>query len=562
MRNLKYVLCACTLLTTVAGWSQDHSFLSVSQANRTITDVDPLTGKVLAQAELDGAPADVVFSWDEQHLFVSVPDQGYIAVLDAHTLKESSRLSRPEFKSIPGSTEHFVALATTPDYRKLLVSVPGGLEMFDQKLMVYNPEFKEPVDKVALPGQDGGRMMVHGPTNKLYHAFRRENQLQAIDAASGKLLKSIPVPGGPMDLVFMLDSTVWVACADGSVAIVDTNKDDVIKTLHTGGKGAARITVAPDVRFIAVSHDDTGDVSVFQPVSREVIGTIKVGKGPLAVALAPVPRGEVIGEGAANPGHFPPTSKLYVTTPNGFSTIDLEKMAVESSKDAGQNASLAVIHYTYPDAFTPPRESTAARIQETDLYTLYDNSMFNYDVSPIHEHRTDMIGIFIGDGTAKIGCWKPECPTKAVPVGPGGLPYTNSVGHTGEYTAAGRLTLHIEEGASPTPRRQVTFMPKKNYYRETNPKKTSDFEGKPGFKLLSNNSRSWVWGLMLIPGEPITFPRTDYAFVYLGGGLVREIHNKVPDIQNRYFGHWNTDSSEKTVEAISNRVQIAIVEFK
>ena len=60
----------------------------------------------------------------------------------------------------------------------------------------------------------------------------------------------------------------------------------------------------------------------------------------------------------------------------------------------------------------------------------------------------------------------------------------------------------------------------------------------------------------------VEFPATDYAFIYLSGGLVRFTHNGVPDIENRYFNDWDVDPTAKTVEALSNRIHIAVVEFK
>ena len=351
----------------------------------------------------------------------------------------------------------------------------------------------------------------------------------------------------------------------GTVSIIDTNKDEVIKTIDTGGKGTARIVVAPDIRYLAVSARRLRRRfwPYFQPITKEIAGKIKLDKGPISLAFAPGARLPATGsEYPANAWKFPPTSELYVAGPSGLTTVDLEKMAVASSKDVGQNGSLVLIHYTYRDGFMPPREGTSTRVMENDTYTLFNNAMFNYDVSGIHEHRTDMVAVVIGDGVAKIGCWYAECPASAVPITNGGLPYNNTMGRAGSYTGVPRGTLHIEEGASPSPRRMVIFMPKNNYYRQMNPKTQSEFQGKPGFTPMAANSRAWLWNLTLIPGKPVTFPKTDYSFVFLAGGLIRETRNNIPDIEHRLYGQWDTDSGEKTIEAISNRIQLVVIEFK
>jgi YVTN family beta-propeller protein len=559
MRRVIYMLCAlCVLMFYPAAnaSAEEHTVIVLSQGDRTVYDVDQDSGKVLNQVQLAGVPTEAVFSWDERSLFVSVPDQGYISIINVATFKEASRLTKPEFKRAANSPGFPDALATTPDYGKLYVSVPGGVEVFDQHLLVYNPDYKQPDKKISLPGADGQHMLVQGPTNKLYYAFRRDNQVAVIDTNTDTVVKTIPVKGGPTDVTFFVGGEAWVTAADGSVSIIDTNKDEVVKTIDTGGKGPGQITVAHDLRYIAVSHDDSGDVTILQPVTKEVVGTAKIEKGPLSMAFAPA------GHGTMSFTIKFPTNQLYVTGPSGLSILDLDKMTAAAPLKIGQNDAKALIHYTYSEAFTPPREGTSVRIMENDSFTLFNNAMFEYDVSPIHEHRTDMIAVIVGAGIAKIGCWDPKCPEEAIRLGAGGLPYNYTPSEVGQFTGVPRGTLHEEEGASPSPRRMVIFMPKNNYYRQLDPKKTSDFAGKPGITQLANNPRAWLWSTVLMPGQPIQFPKGDFAIVYIAGGLIRETHNGVPEITNKLFSSWELDPSEKTVEAVSNRTRIVIIEFK
>ena len=581
MRKLLCLLCTlCTgILCAASAAAEYHTVLLVNRAQKTITDVDPVSGKVMNSAQLEGVPTSVVFSWDEQWLFVSEPDQGYVAVISARTLKESSRLTRPEFKRAANSSFP-LALAVTPDYKKLYVAVPGGLDVFDQRVLVYAPTFHQPDKKIALADEDGQRLLAHGPSSKLYYALGKANQVAVVDTNTDKVLKTIAVKGGPMDVAFMIGGEAWVASADGSVSIIDINKDEVVKTIETGGKGAVQIDIAPDVRFLAVSHDESGDVSILQPITKAVAGTVKIGKGPLSVAFEPAGRAyaelqRVAGADDLTRRTYPPTSQLYVAGPSGVAMVDLEKMAATDKKITDKVGSTALIHYTYINGFWPPRESTSVRIMENDTYTLFDNAMFSYDDSHVHEHRTDMVAVIVGEGVAKIGCWYPTtpmkdqdavmaCPEESVPNGAAtnGLPYNYSHANVGGYTGVPRGTTHIEEGASASPRRMVIFMPKNNYYRQASPKAKSDFQGKPEFRQLANPTRAWVWNVMLTPGHPVHLPKTDYAIVYLAGGLMKEVHDGVPTVFQKLFASWDTDSGEKTIEALSNKVPIVVIEFK
>ncbi len=572
--SLLYALCALGLLSSTTAFAEDHTVLVLSKGNHTVYDTDPFTGKIVKQVQLEGTPTDAILSWDEQSLFVSVPELGFISVVDVKTFKEVSRLSRPEFKAA-ANAGMIDALATTPDYKHLYISVPGGVEVFDQRLLVYKPDYQQPTKKIAITGTGAQRMLIHGPTSKLYYTFQGSNQVAVVDTNTEKLVKTIPVKGGPMDVTFVIGGEAWVACADGTIAVIDVNKDEVVKTIDTGSKGPMHIATATDIRYIAASHDDTGDVTILQPITKEVLNTVKTGlKGAVSVRFTPPNAYH------AKPLSYPFTTQLYVIGQSGFVTVDLDKMAVSAPIEVGQSNGYGIIHYTFPDVFAPPREETSTRIMENDLYTFYDNAMFQYDLSPLHEHRTEMVAIIVGEGIAKVGCWEPEiCKATEGKMGySSGLsayntPFTYSKASIGNYTGIARGTLHLEDGASPSPREMLIMMPKNNYYRETQLKTHSAFMDM-GYKEVPPtpataarggplSKRAWMWDIELIPGKPVNIPKnTDYVLIFLDGGLIRQTRNGVPEIEHRLFKDYDLDSSEKTIEAISNRMRMIVVEFK
>ena len=89
--SLVYVLCALILLQATSAFAEHHSLIVLSKADRTVYDMDPATGNVLNSIQFDGVPTDAVFAWDEQSLFVAVPDQGYISIVDVFLLSRSRR---------------------------------------------------------------------------------------------------------------------------------------------------------------------------------------------------------------------------------------------------------------------------------------------------------------------------------------------------------------------------------------------------------------------------------------------------------------------------------------
>ena len=109
MRKTILWLCALSILMlypAVRVFAEDHSLILLSQSDRTVYDMDPVSGKIINQIQLGGVPTSAVFSWDEQWLFVAVPDQGYISIVDLHTFKETSKLIKPEFKAASSLRRH------------------------------------------------------------------------------------------------------------------------------------------------------------------------------------------------------------------------------------------------------------------------------------------------------------------------------------------------------------------------------------------------------------------------------------------------------------------------
>jgi DNA-binding beta-propeller fold protein YncE len=538
MRKLAYTVCVLLLSPATNLFAERHSVIVLSQGDHTVYDVNPSSGQVIKQCTLGGAPREAILSWDSKALFVSVPDAGHVAIIDMATFKEKGKIA---VKSPRG-------LATTVDGAKLYVGVEGGLMIYDSRLSLHNPTMVQAGRKVSVSHTDGQYFKIQTTTDKLYYPHRRDNQVVVLDTKRDAIVKTIPVAGGPLDVLFLPGDEVWVKSEDGSITVIDSGKDQVARTFNTGGKGPGRIAAAADIRYVASTYSESGDTAVIHPIDKSVMAVVKTGAGSSSASFAPEAKGS--------------TSRLYVTNSSDshVAVVDLSTMKIATTQKVGNGLIGGLIHYTFPHGWGPPRESTAQRLLETDLFTAYANAMFNGDVSPVHEHRSDLVAIFTGTGVAKIGCWSPTCPPDVVPKT--ALPYSNSEGAAGTFSALSRGVIHQEEGVSPSPRRGIFFDLKNNYYRQTNPPRAQSLFASAGLRKLGESARATAWDLTLLPGAPFSFPDGDVAVVYLGGGLLRFVREGRPEIVNRYFNDWSWEPRAHTVEAISNPMRVAIVEFK
>ena len=102
-----------------------------------------------------------------------------------------------------------------------------------------------------------------------------------IDTKTDAITKVIPVPGGPVGVGFAPNGEVWIHNdGDGTVHVIDSARDEVVKTLSGLGKGAGRMAVSADGRWAASTHGGTQDVALIDARTKEVAATIPLGRGP------------------------------------------------------------------------------------------------------------------------------------------------------------------------------------------------------------------------------------------------------------------------------------------
>ena len=155
-------------------------------------------------------------------------------------------------------------------------------------VVVYDVKAGTVLRKIDLLLRGGHYLQVHPATDKLYYPHRNDNRVVVVDTKTDRILKIIPVEGGPVGVAFAPNGEVWIhEDGDGSVTVVDSKTDDVIKVIPTGGTGAGRMAVSPDGRFAASTHSDSQDVAIIDTAAKTVRATVKIGKGPGFPSFSP-----------------------------------------------------------------------------------------------------------------------------------------------------------------------------------------------------------------------------------------------------------------------------------
>jgi len=292
--SLRTIIYAVSLTVAVAATAaaQDHTIVALSHSNHTVYEVDPATGKVLHEFVAPDQPHEAAITSDGATIFASIPAAAFVEILDGRTFTKKGRIETEHFKRTPqarpgrnggppgppntSASPHGIALNN--DNTKLYI----GTENADiPGVIVYDVKAGKVLRKIDVVLQGGHYLAIQPGTDKLYYPHRTDNRVVVIDTKTDRIVKIIPVQGGPVGVAFAPNGEVWFhEDGDGSVTVADSKTDAVTKVIQTGGKGAGRMAVSPDGRDAASTHSESQDVAIIDGASKEVLSTVKIGKGP------------------------------------------------------------------------------------------------------------------------------------------------------------------------------------------------------------------------------------------------------------------------------------------
>jgi YVTN family beta-propeller protein len=136
-------------------------------------------------------------------------------------------------------------------------------------------------------------MVVDVALNQLYVADAARNQVEILNATTGKLLGTLPTVLQPTVMALDIASHgVWVACtgASGSVVVIDGTHNQIATTVNGIPAGTTSISVDPvtDVAVLAIpSANDTVSINGANGYSIQITGGA-IGADPIATAFDPI----------------------------------------------------------------------------------------------------------------------------------------------------------------------------------------------------------------------------------------------------------------------------------
>lgn len=272
---------AIVLLLVLARTAEADVLVVASNAESTVTLVDPADLSPVARFPTAGGPHEIAISPDQR--FAYVADSGtrpgaggrHVTVLD---------LARREIKATydlgAGSTPH--DLTVSRDGSLLWVACAP-----ERTVHEIDTDLGEVVKKWKT-GVDGGWMLVATPGGeKLYVAHLEGGGISVIDRASGRV-RFVRTRAGEMGMAVSPDGAeVWAANVEsGRMVVIDTRTDKVVARFASGGKSPLRVKFTPDGKRVLVAHRGPGSLVLFDRVRRVPVQTIRLPVDPKILTVS------------------------------------------------------------------------------------------------------------------------------------------------------------------------------------------------------------------------------------------------------------------------------------
>jgi DNA-binding beta-propeller fold protein YncE len=206
-----------------------NRLLAAHEKDGTSDFIDLKKHALIARVKV-GSAVDTAMDADSKFYYVSVQEDGRVAVLDATTLKEVNSIK------VGGPTD---AIIYEPKNHLVYVTHDDGADVW-----VIDPQAAKVVATVAIPGVP--EFMVYDPSaDRIYLNIKNKNVVAVIDPASNKVIAQWPTAPATAPHGLAVDAAgrrVYSAGANGQLVAIDT----------ASGAATGSVDIVPKVDQIAL----------------------------------------------------------------------------------------------------------------------------------------------------------------------------------------------------------------------------------------------------------------------------------------------------------------------
>jgi len=392
------------LLVHGMGFSPDHGTVAiVSVGSNSVTFIDTATNAIKHVAYLGRSPHEAFFTPDGRQVWVTVRGEDYIAVLDATTYEETSRIKVPNGPGMqifsPDGVYGYVCSSFTPETVVITVA--------DHKIVARLPQASPFCPNIAAT-PDG---------KQVWFTLKDSGKTQVIEARPPfSTLKTLDT--GPIT-----NHVNFVRNAEGQFAYVTVGglnevrvyrTDDFVKVATIPvGKLPHGIWPSGDGKRVYVGLENDDAMLAIDTASNTIVATVPIGQAPQAVIFVPnaVPAGTA---GGLQAGEGMPTNTeggasraatQGLTPPGvaGLATHFTMSPAGQGSEAPGPATSVAL----FDQGLLQVLEASVTRLEPARPYVLALSQRADGggDLEPLASFMTNAAGAAIVNAVGPIRQW-------------------------------------------------------------------------------------------------------------------------------------------------------------
>jgi len=239
--------------------------------NATISVVNPRFGfggsQLLALVILDSPGEDWALTANQQHLFVSMPASGSVAVVDTVSWKVTVRLT------VPGRPRR---LAVQPGDKYLWVTS-------DKEAVAFDRETLQLAGRIPLG--DGPHEIAFSSDGRSAFVINGDSQtVTVIDTASRRKIADVPLGARSSSLASSPLSRLVYVAHEGGIAALNTAGEIVARM--PAEPGIRQLRAAPGGRFLFAVNPGNGQLHIVDTSSNQIVQTSTLHGGPEQVTFS------------------------------------------------------------------------------------------------------------------------------------------------------------------------------------------------------------------------------------------------------------------------------------
>ena len=283
--KLQFMFALSLTLATVSGaQTPSPALLVLNKEDRTLTVVDPISLRVVAQIPADEDPHEVAASADGKLAFIS----NYGGTDHSlHTISVVDLVAQKDLAPIdlgPLGAPHGMAFASD---NELYFTIEANQAIARYDLASHK------IDWLLGLGQHRTHMIaVSHDLNRIFTSNVNSDTISIIERDPGPNAwneTAIAVGKGPEGFDISPDGgQLWAANShDGTISVIDVNTKKVVETLAIPTRQANRLKFTPDGKRVLISDIHGGELVVVDVAGKKEIKRFKLGSAAAGILIAP-----------------------------------------------------------------------------------------------------------------------------------------------------------------------------------------------------------------------------------------------------------------------------------